>query len=63
MECHAYFDNIYTGHSTHFQVGGDDSKVEGESSKTSMQNKAIFYRYFHLNIFIFENKVTGEKCN
>ena len=29
MECHAYFDHIYTGHSTHFQVGGDDSKVEG----------------------------------
>ena len=47
------------GHSTDFQVGGDNSKVEGGSCKTRLQNKAVFY--FHFDIFIFENKVAGEK--
>ena len=43
------------GHSTHFKLGDDNSKVEGGSCKTSMQNKAVFY--FHIDNFIFENKV------
>ena len=34
-------------------------EVEGGSFKTSMQNKAVFY--FHFDIFIFVNKVAGEK--
>ena len=51
------YELIYTGHSTHFQIGGDNSKVEGGI----LQNKAIFY--FHFDIFIFENKVSGGKCN
>jgi hypothetical protein len=46
-----------TGHSTHFQVGGDNPKIEGGI----LQNKAVFY--FHFDIFIFENKVAGGKCN
>ena len=36
------------GHSTHFQVGSNNSKVEGGI----LQNKAVFY--FHSDIFIFE---------
>jgi hypothetical protein len=49
---------MYTvaGHSTHFQVGGDNPKVEGGI----LQNKAVFY--FHFDIFIFENKVAGENA-
>ena len=42
---------------SHFQVGGDNSKVEGGSCNTSMQSKAILY--FHFDIFILENKVGG----
>jgi hypothetical protein len=45
-----------SGHSTHFQVGGENRR--GWSCKTSMQNKAVFY--FHFDIFIFENKVAGQ---
>jgi hypothetical protein len=30
-----------------------------QSRYTSMQNKALFY--FHFEIFIFENKVAGQK--
>jgi hypothetical protein len=33
--------------------------VEGGSCKTNMQNNSIFY--FHIDIFIFENKVAGGK--
>ena len=47
------------GHSTHFQVGGDNPKVERGSWKTSMENKAVFY--VHFDIFIFENKEAWEK--
>jgi len=49
--------HINPGHSTHFQVGGDKPKVEGGI----MQSKVVFY--FHFDIFIFENKVAGGKCN
>jgi hypothetical protein len=38
-----------TEHSTHFQVGGDNPKVEGGSCKTNIENKAVFY--FHFDIF------------
>jgi len=40
------------GHSTHFQVGGDNPNVE---------RKSVFY--FQFDILIFVNKVAGRKCN
>jgi hypothetical protein len=45
--------HVYSGHSTHFQIGGDYSKVEGESCKTGMQNKAVFSEkiFFEENYF------------
>ena len=48
-----------TGHSTNFQVGGDNPIVEGigEPCNTSMQNKTKFY----FDIFTFENEVAGGK--
>jgi len=49
------------GHSTDFQVRGDNSIVQGGLTpyenwfrKTSMQNKVVFY--FQFDIFIFENQ-------
>jgi hypothetical protein len=50
-----YIVSPQAGHSTRFQVGGDNPKVVGGI----LQNKAVFY--FHFDIFIFENKVAGEK--
>ena len=55
---HIYLDSN-SGHATHFQVGGDNPKVERGSWKTSMENKAVFY--VHFDIFIFENKEAGKK--
>ena len=48
---------VVAGHSTHFQVGGDNSKVEGGSCKTRIHSKAVFYSHF--DILIYENKVAG----
>jgi hypothetical protein len=36
---------MHAGHSTPFQVGDDNPKVEAGSCYTSMQYKAVFY--FH----------------
>ena len=46
--------NIYTGNSTHFQVGGDNSKVEWGPAKPVYKTKPYF-------TFTFENKVAGIK--
>ena len=47
-----------SGHSTHFQVGGDNSKVEGGPVKQLSKAKPYFT---FTDIFIFENKVAVEK--
>ena len=51
----------YPGHSTHFQIGGDNPKVERGILQNHQQNKTVFY--FHFDNFIFENKVTGGKMS
>jgi hypothetical protein len=53
-----------SGHSTHFQVGGDNPKVEGgimQNQYAKQRLKPVFYFYF--DIFIFENKSSRGKCN
>ena len=52
----ALLHRCYSGHSIHFQVRGDHSKVEGGilPNQYAKQN-------FHFDIFIFENKVDGQK--
>jgi len=47
---------VLSGHFTHFQVGGDNSKVERDDPA----KQALFY--FLFDIFIFENKVARGKC-
>jgi hypothetical protein len=47
-----------SGHSTHFQVGGDNSKVEGGPVKQLSKAKPYFT---FTDIFIFENKVAVKK--
>jgi hypothetical protein len=48
-----------SGHSTHFQVGGDNPKVEGgimQNQYAKQRLKPVFYFYF--DIFIFEKHMT-----
>jgi len=40
-----------SGHSTHFQVGGDNSKSRRGSCKTIIQSKAIFYFHWHFHFW------------
>jgi hypothetical protein len=48
----ALLHRCYSGHSIHFQVGGDHSKVEGGILPNQCAKQ---------NFFIFENKVDGQK--
>jgi hypothetical protein len=56
-----YIRNGRSGHSTPFQEGSDNSKVEkkggGEVLQNHQQNKAA--HYFHFDIFILEKKAAG----
>ena len=59
-----YLDNqiSFSGYSTHFQVGGNNSKVEGGILQNQYAKQSLKF-YINFDIFIFENKVAEGKCN